>query len=133
MNQGENQTKYGWINVINFRSMKPWLQDYDIEMYSIQNEESFIFGERFIRTLNNYKYMTSVTKNVYIDKLDDIVNKYNNTYHSTIKIKPVDVKSSTYIDFNKENNKEGLRFKVNDHVRISKTMYICKRLHFKLV
>ena len=133
MNQGENQTKYGWINVINFRSMKPWLQDYDIEMYSIQNEENFIFGERFIRTLNNNKYMTSATKNVYIDKLDDIVNKYNNTYHSTIKIKPVDVKSSTYIDFNKENNKEGLRFKVNDHVRISKTMYICKRLHFKLV
>ena len=133
MNQGGNQTKYGWINVVNFRSMKPWLQDYDIEMYSIQNEENFIFGERFIRTLNDNKYMTSVTKNVYIDKLDDIVNKYNNTYHSTIKIKPVDVKSSTYIDFNKENNREGLRFKVNDHVRISKIIYICKRLHSKLV
>ena len=53
---------------------------------------------------------------MYIDKLDDIVSKYNNTYHSTTKMKPVDVKLSTYIDFNKENPK----FKVNDHVRISK-------------
>ena len=50
--------------------------------------------------------MTSVSKNVYIDKLDDIVNKYNNTYHSIIKMKPIDVKSSTYIDSNKENNKQ---------------------------
>ena len=53
--------------------------------------------------------MTSTSKNVYIDKLDDIVNKYNNTY-STVKMKPVDIKSSTYIDFNKENNKEDPKF-----------------------
>ena len=55
----------------------------------------------FIRILKNriYKYMTSIIKNIYIDKLDDIVNKYNNTYHSTIKMKPADVKSSTYFDF----------------------------------
>ena len=64
--------------------------------------------------------MTSVSKNVYIDKLDDIVNKYNNTYHSTITMKPVDVKSNTYIDFNKENNEEDLKFEVGNHVRISK-------------
>ena len=57
---------------------------------------------------------------MYIDKLADIVNKYNNTYHRTIKIKPVDVKSSTYIDFNKENYKEDHKFKVGDHVRILK-------------
>ena len=57
---------------------------------------------------------------MYIDKLADILNKYNNTYHRTIKIKPVDVKSSTYIDFNKENYKEDHKFKVGDHVRISK-------------
>ena len=59
-----------------------------IEMYSTHNEGKFV-SERFIRTLKNkiYKYMISVSKNVYIDKLDDIVNKYNNTYHSTIKIK----------------------------------------------
>ena len=51
--------------------------------------------------------MTSITENVYIEKLDDSVNKYNNTYHRTIKMKPVDIKSRTYIDFSKENNKEG--------------------------
>ena len=67
-----------------------------------------------------YKYMTSVSKNVYIDKLDDIVNKYNDIYHRIIKMKPVHVKPSMYIDFNKEKNKEGSTFKVGDHVRISK-------------
>ena len=63
-------------------------------MYSTHNEEKFVIAERFIRTLKNktYKYITSVSKNVYIDKLYDIVNQYNNTYHSTIKIKPFDVK-----------------------------------------
>ena len=61
--------------------------------------------------------MTPISKNVYIVKLYDIVNKYNNTYHSTIKMKPADVKSSTYINFNKENNKEDAKFKVDDDVR----------------
>ena len=64
--------------------------------------------------------MISTSKNVYIDKLDDIVNKYNNTYHITIIIKSADVKPNVYIDFNKENIKEGPKFKVGDHVRISK-------------
>ena len=64
--------------------------------------------------------MTSVSKNVYIDKLDDIVNKYINTYHSTIEMKPIDVKSSTYIDFDKKNNKKRPKLKVGDNVRISK-------------
>ena len=64
--------------------------------------------------------MTSTSKNVYIDKLDYVVNKYNNTCHRTIQMKPADVKSSTYIEFNKENNKEGPKFKVGDHVRTSK-------------
>ena len=64
--------------------------------------------------------MTSISKNVYVDKLDDIVNKYNNTYHSTIKMKPVDVKSNTYIDSSKEINDEDPRFKIGDIVRISK-------------
>ena len=60
--------------------------------------------------------MTSVSNNMYIKKLDDIVNKYNKMYHSTIKMKPVDVKSSIYIDFNKEHNKEGPKFKVGDKI-----------------
>ena len=78
--------------------------------------------ERFIRTLENkiYKYLTSVSKNVYIDKLDDIVNEYNNTYHRTIKMKPVDVEDNTYIDFEKEVNDKDPKFKVCNHVRISK-------------
>ena len=91
-------------------------------MHSTHNEGKPVAAERFIRTLKNkiYKYMTSVSKNVYIENLADIVNKYNNTYHSKIKMKPVDVKSSTYIDFNKENNKEDPKFEVGDYVRISK-------------
>ena len=64
--------------------------------------------------------MTSVSKNVYINKLDDIVNEYNNTHHRTIKMKPVDVKDNTYIDFKKEVNDKDPKFKVGDHVRISK-------------
>ena len=64
--------------------------------------------------------MTSISKNVYIDKLDDMVNKYNNTYLRKITIKPVNVNPSMYINFNKENNKEGSKFKVGDHIRISK-------------
>ena len=66
----------------------------DIEMYSTLNEGKSVIAERFIRTLKNkiYKYITSISKHVYIDKLDDIVDKYINTYHSTFKMKPVDVK-----------------------------------------
>ena len=63
--------------------------------------------------------MTSILKNVYVDKFDDIVNKYRNTYHRTIKMKPVDVNSSPYIDFNKENNNEEPKFKVGDNATIS--------------
>ena len=78
--------------------MKSWLEKIKIEMYSTHDEREFVVAERFIRNLKNksYKYMTSISKNVYIDKLDDIVNKYNNTYHSTIKTNPDDVKPRTY-------------------------------------
>ena len=71
--------------------------------------------------------MTSISKNVYIDKLDDIVNKYNNKCHRTIKMKPLDVKDNTYIDFKKEVNDKDPKFKVGDHVRISK----CKNIFAK--
>ena len=64
--------------------------------------------------------MTSVSKNVYIDKLDDVVDEYNNTYHRTVKMKPVDIKDNTYIDFEKEVNDKDPKFKVGDQVRISK-------------
>ena len=103
-------------------SFKKWLNNNDIEMHSIHNEGKSVVAERFIGTLKTqiYKYMTSVSKNVYIDKLDDVVDGYNNTYHRTIKMKPVDVKDSTYIDFKKEVNDKDPKFKVGDHVRISK-------------
>ena len=80
-------------------SVKKWLKDNNIEMYSIHNERKSVVAERFIRTLKTkiYKYMTSISKNVYINKLDDIVNEYSNTYHRTIKMKPVDVQDNTYI------------------------------------
>ena len=71
--------------------------------------------------------MTSMSKIVYIDKLDDIVNEYNNTYHRTIKMKPVDVKDNTYIDSNKEVNDQDPEFQVGDHVRIFK----CKNIFAK--
>ena len=64
--------------------------------------------------------MTSISQNIYNDKLDDIVNKYNNTYHRTIKVKPIDVKDNTYINIDKEANDNDPKFKVGDHVRISK-------------
>ena len=98
MIQTENQTKYGSIN-----SFKKWLKDNDIGMYSIHNEGKSVVAERFIRTLKTkiYKYMTSISKNIYIDKLDDIVNEYKNTYNRTIKMKSVDVKYNTYIDLKK--------------------------------
>ena len=98
------------------------MENNDIEMYSIDNERKSVVAERFIRTLKTkiYKYMTSVSKNVYIDKLNDIVGECNNTYHITAKMKPTDVKSNTYIDFKKESNDKDPKFKVGNHVRISK-------------
>ena len=96
--------------------------DNDIVMYSTHNEGKSVIAERFIRTLKTkiYEYMTSISKNMYIDKLDDIVDEYKNTYHTTIKIKPIDVKDNTYINTDKEFNDKGPKFKVGDHVRISK-------------
>ena len=101
---------------------KKWLQHNDIVMYSTHNEENSVVAQRFIRALKNkiYKYMTSVSKNVHIDKLDDIVNEHNNTYHRTIKMKPIDVKGNAYINIDKEVNDKNTNFKVGDHVRISK-------------
>ena len=104
------------------RSMKSGLEKNIIKMYSTQNEVNSVITERFIRALKNeiYKYMASLSKSVYIDILDDIVNNYNNTYHSKIKMKPIDVKSNKYIDSNKEINGKYPKFKIGETVRISK-------------
>ena len=102
--------------------MKAWLQDNDIEIYSTIKEGKSVVTERYIRNLKNkiYEDRTAVSKNVQKDKLDDKVNKYNNTYHRKIKMKPLDIKASTYIDFDVENNDKNRKFKVGDHQRMSK-------------
>ena len=91
-------------------------------MYSTYNEGKSVVAERFIRTTKNkiYKHMNSISKNMYIDQLDDIVYEYNNTKHRTTKIKPIDIKDNTYIDFGKEVNDNYPKFNVGDHVRKSK-------------
>ena len=87
--------KSGFYN----RSMKSSLEDNDAEMLSTHNKGKSVFVYRFVKRLKNkiYKYMTPILKNVYIDKLADIVNEYNNTYHSAIKMKAAGVTSSAYI------------------------------------
>ena len=100
--------------------MKSCLHDNYIEIYSTHREGISVVTERFIRTLKNkiYKYMTSISKNAYIDKLNNKVNNYNNGYHSTTKVKFLDVKSNTYIDFNNKLMKKILN--LSNHVRITK-------------
>ena len=89
-------------------------------MYSTYNE--VVVAERYIRTLKNkiFKHVTAISKNVYFDVLDDIFNKYNNTVHRTIKMKHVDVISDSYAKYNEDFIKKDSKFKVGDHVRVSK-------------
>ena len=88
-------------------------------MYSTDNKGKSVVAKRFIKTLKNkiYKHMTTVGKNIYFDVLNDIVDEYNNTIHSSIKMKPKDV---TFVEYSEETNKKNPKFKVGDHVRISK-------------
>ena len=105
-------------------------------MYSIHNVRKYVDAERFMRTWKdkNYKYVTSISKKIYIyiDKLDDIVNKYNNTYHRATIMKPLDVNPSIYNDFNKENNKERPKFKAGDYVRIPKYQKFLQKAKFQI-
>ena len=91
-------------------------------MHSTHNEDKSVVAERFIRTFKNktYKYMTSVSQNVCVDKLNDIVNECYNTYDKTINIKPVDIKSNKYVNSSKEVNDKNPTFKICDNVGISK-------------
>ena len=91
-------------------------------MYSAYNEGKSVAAERFIKTLKNniFKHMTAVSKNVYFDVLDDILDEYNSTVHRTIKMKPIAVTSVSYVEYNEDSNVTKLKFKVGDHVRISK-------------
>ena len=91
-------------------------------IYSTYNEGKSVVAERFNKTLKNkiYKHMITIGKNVYFDVLDDIVKDYNNSIHSSIKMKPKDVKNNSFIENIEEINKKDPEFKTGDHVRISK-------------
>ena len=91
-------------------------------MYSTYNEGKSVVTEKFIRTLKNqgFKHMTAISKNIYSDVLDDIVNKYNNIVYRTIKTRPTDVTSDFYAEYNEYFNEKDPKFKVGNHVEISK-------------
>ena len=110
---------------------KKWLKDNNIEMYSTHNEGKSVIAERFIRTLKNeiYKHMTAVSKNAYFNVLNYIVDEYNNTYHRTIKMKPIDVKSDSFAEYNEESNEKDPKFTVGDYVRISKYKNIFAKVY----
>ena len=125
MNESDRKPNEIWVDKgsqFYNNSFRKWLKDNDIEMHSINNEGKSVAAKIFIRTLKNkiYKCMTSISKNEYNDEIDDIVDEYNNTYYRTIKMKPIDVKDDTYIDFEKEVNDKDPKCKVGDRVRISK-------------
>ena len=103
-------------------SFKDFLKINKIEMYSRDNEGNSVVAKRFIRTRkkNFFKPMTAISKKFYFDVLDDIVNKYNNTVHKTIKMKPIDVTGDSYAEYNENSNKKRPKFKVGDRVIISK-------------
>ena len=88
-------------------------------MYSTLNEGKSAVAKRFIRTLKSkiFKHMTAISKDVHFDVLDDIIDKYNNTYHRTIKMKPIDVEDDSFAEYNEESNEKDPKFKVIDHVR----------------
>ena len=108
---GKYNELYNW-------SMKSRSQDNVIEMNSAYNEEISIVTKRFMRTLKKifYKYTTLISKIGYIGNLDDIVNKYNNTYHTSIKMKLTDVYSGTCIKFGMENTAKDPKFRVGKNI-----------------
>ena len=91
-------------------------------MCSPHNEGKSVATERFVKTLKNkiYKHMTKIGENIYFNVLDDIIDKYNNTYHSSIKMKPKDVTDDAFVEYNEEPNKKYHKFKIGDYVRIFK-------------
>ena len=102
--------------------LKRFLKINNIDMYSTYNKGKSVVAEKFIRTLKNkiFKHMTAVSKNVYFHVLDDIVNKYNKRVYRTIKMKPLDVTSDSYAEYNEDSNETKSKFRAGDHARISK-------------
>ena len=95
-------------------TFKDFLKTNNIEVYSTNNEGKSVVAERFIRTIENkiFKHMTAISKNVYFDVLDDIVNKYNKAVHETIKMKPIEVTDHYYAEYNEHSNKKILNLKL---------------------
>ena len=89
-------------------------------MYWTFKEGKSVVAERFIGTLKNkiFKHITAIQANIYFDVLDNIVNKYNNTVHRTIKMKPIDITDDYYVEFNEDFNKKDPKFIVGDHFKI---------------
>ena len=103
VSKGQGKANKIWVNQgseFYNQSFKDFLKINSIEMYSSYNEGKSVVAERFIRTLKNkiFKYITTISKNVYMDVLNDIVNKYNNAIHKTIKMKPIDVRNNSYVE-----------------------------------
>ena len=108
-----------------------FLKRNNIEMYSTYNEGKSVVAERFIRTLKNkiFKPMKAVSKNVYFDVLGDVVNQYNNTVHTTIKMKPIDIPSGSYAEYNWDSHEKDPKFKVGDRESTSKYRNIFAKEH----
>ena len=110
---------------------KRFLKINKIEMYSTYNEGKSFVAEGFIRMLKNkiFKHMPAVSKNVYFDVLDDIVNEYNKTVHRTIKMKPIEVTSDSYAEYHEDSNEKDPKFKVGDCGRISEYKNIFAKVY----
>ena len=111
ISEGQRKPNKTWVDQgseFYNNTFKDFLKMNNIEMYSTYNEGKSVVAERFIRTLKNkiFKHMTTISKNVYIDVLNDIVNKYNKTVHKTIKVKPNDVTGDSYVEYNEDSNKK---------------------------
>ena len=125
LNSSERKPNKIWVDQgseFHKNHFKKWLKDNDISMYSTHNGGKSVVAEKFIRNLKNKicKHKTAFSKNVYFNVLDGIVDKCNNTFHSSIKMKPIDVGDNSFAEYNEENNEKDPKFKIGDHVRISK-------------
>ena len=117
------KTIFGVLIQLICNSFKKWLKDNNnMKMQSMQNEKKSVVAKKFIRTLKTkiYRHMTAVSRNVYFNLLDDIISKYNNTYHNSIKMNSIDVESNFYFEDNFDFNESDPIFQVGDHVKISK-------------
>ena len=134
ISKGQRKPNKIWVNqgskFFN-NSFKEFLKMINIEMYSTYSEGKSVVTERFIKTLKNkiFKHMTAISKNIYFNVMDEIINKHNNTVYRTMKMKPIDVTPDSYAEYNEDSNKKDPKFKVEDCVRISKYKSIYAKIY----